>query len=136
MEQNIRSNKLLTEQQILEELGIDSCKDLGSENEEGLSKRFINMIEERKHLKIKEEVKYSSESSRSSSSQSFSFRHKKSEESMQTPKKEDNLKFLDLCPPNFEMAEIHGSASKVKDLDQVFEKRVEKLKKDPEYYCP
>ncbi|CAI2383775.1 unnamed protein product [Moneuplotes crassus] len=69
-----------------------------------------------------------------SSSSSFSSSSSSSEE--EKVSKKDDYNFLNQSPPNFYLAKIHGSACKVKDLDQIISKYVENSKGNPMYYCP
>ena len=133
---------MITEEELLEDLDIDSVKDSSSQSLSSNSKRFQTTKDKRNSSKVypipqfedgkrfeEEEKKFpqieiskssnfssnTSESSSLSSSQSSSQGYQRTVSIMHH--RDAGTNFLDLSPPNFMLAEIHQSANKVKDID-------------------
>lgn len=81
-----------------------------------------------------EEVKYSSTSSSSSSMQSSMSSQIKPMGSNTFRFDDIDANFMDLAPPNFLLAEIHGNANRVKDLDRYQSKQDKTSRQNPNLY--
>ena len=124
------NHNFITEEELIEEFGPGSFHDSINQSR-NTSKRSLKVKDQTENIEKLIDQVMKEEKKVSISSSSFQSSSSSSDPSQKTTKNEkdaDEFDFLDLSPPNFFLAEIHGSANKVKDLDRVRSKYIENSK--------